>query len=164
MKYSKSLIRVEARTSRPPSGTRQILPSGFCAPQGRNPSAGLAPQAPFRKFWAFLGLAIVQGIVLGAGAIFRPRRPALMPLWEGPDGAPPMLAPGGIARAGPRLPPNTGRLAGTRAAPACHIVVWDGALSQNQYYLHSPSMQYTVSYARYLTSTTHLRVNAELSN
>ena len=64
------LLRVEARTSRPPSGTRQILPSGFCAPQGRNPSAGLAPQAPFRKFWGFLGLAIVLGIVLGAGAIF----------------------------------------------------------------------------------------------
>jgi hypothetical protein len=63
-------LGVEARTSRPPSGTRQILPSGFCAPQGRNPSAGLAPQAPFRKFWGFLGLAIVLGIVLGAGAIF----------------------------------------------------------------------------------------------
>ena len=63
-------LGVEARTSRPPSGTRQILPSGFCAPQGRNPSAGLAPRAPFRKFWGFLGLAIVLGIVLGAGAIF----------------------------------------------------------------------------------------------
>ena len=88
-----------------------------------------------------------------------------MPLWEGPDGAPPMLAPGGIARAGPRLPPNTGRLAGTRAAPACHGVVRDGALSQNQYYLHSPSMQYTMPYARrHLTSTTHLRISAELSN
>ena len=87
-----------------------------------------------------------------------------MPLWGGPDGAPPMFAPGGIARAGPRLPPNTGRLAGTRAAPARHGVVRDVALSQNQYYLHSPSMQYTMSYARYLTSTTHLRVNAELSN
>ena len=92
-----------------------------------------------------------------------------MPLhvWEGPDGTLPMLAPGGIARAGPRLPPNTGRLAGTRAAPACHGVVRDGALSQNsnQYYLHSPSMQYTMPYARRrLTSTTHLRINAELSN
>ena len=69
-----------------------------------------------------------------------------MPLWGGPDGAPPMLAPGGIARAGPRLPPNTGRLAGIRAAPAFHGVVRDGALSQNQYYLHSPSMQCTMSY------------------
>ena len=88
-----------------------------------------------------------------------------MPLWEGPDGAPPMLAPGGIARAGPRLPPNTGRLAGTRAAPACHGVVCGMAHSQNQYYLHSPSMQYTMSYARRrLTSTTQLRINAELSN
>ena len=66
------LIRVEARTSRPPSGTRQILPSGFRAPRGRNPSAGLAPQAPFIKFWGFLGLAIVLGIVLGASAIFTP--------------------------------------------------------------------------------------------
>ena len=62
---------------------------------------------------------------------FRPRRPTLMPLWGGPDGAPPMLAPGGIARAGPRLPPNTGRLAGTRAAPACHGVVRDGALTES---------------------------------
>ena len=66
----KASLRVEARTSRPPSGTRQILPSGFCAPHNRNPLAGLAPQAPFRKFRGSLGLAIVLGIVLGAGAIF----------------------------------------------------------------------------------------------
>ena len=65
-------VRVEARTSRPRSRTRQVLPSGFRAPQVRNPSAGLAPQAPFRKFWGFLGLAIVLGIVLGASAISPP--------------------------------------------------------------------------------------------
>ena len=89
-----------------------------------------------------------------------------MPLWGGPNGTPPMSeAPGGIARARPHLPPNTGRLAGTRAASACRGVVRDGALSQNQHYLHSPSMQYTMSYARRrLTSTTHLQISVELSN
>ena len=44
----------------------------FRAPQGRNPSAGLAPQAPFRNFWAPVtcACAIVLGIVLESYGVF----------------------------------------------------------------------------------------------
>ena len=66
--------KIKARTSRPPSDSSasQVLglSVGFARPQGRNPSAGLAPQAPFRKVWAPVTCAIVLGIVLESYGVF----------------------------------------------------------------------------------------------
>ena len=46
------LIRVKVRTSRPPAqaAAARFWASGFRAPQGRNPLAGLAPQHLLEKF------------------------------------------------------------------------------------------------------------------
>ena len=64
--------------------------------------------------------------------------------------------PDAAARAGPCLPPNTGRLhgdlAGTRATPACHGAVRDSTHTEPTLHLHYPSMQY----AYICIPTTHL--------